>query len=192
MSDYTPRLTQPSNDDLRWRNTGYGGYNPCIEVSTAGGNNGYYPYVGSVLGNCTGYCHGRWMELGNTNTPYNISTGHASLWYSHADGYERGSVPKLGAIVCFSGGTYGHVAIVEEISEDGSYILCSESNFGRSIFEFVTRYRSIGWSRIGGTVGSADGFIYHPDIQPTSKNIKHDPDDIIYISKFLTDGVYKL
>ena len=170
---YEPRTKAPSNDDLRYRSNdglqGSNGYNNFPNVGARWG--GLTPYLGSVLANCTGYCQGRWMELGNTNTPYAFY-GNAQDWIYEAKvaGYETGSEPKLGAIVVFAGwanNKYGHVGIVEQIADDGSYILCSESNYGSSIFEWpVTRYRSTGWKRPGSSSGASIGFIYHPSITP--------------------------
>lgn len=170
---YTPRTTQPADDDLRFRSNdglaGSNGYNNFPNVRARWG--GLSPYLGSVLANCTGYCQGRWMELGNTNTPYAFH-GNAGEWINEAiqAGYATGSEPQLGAIVVFAGWSTnkaGHVAIVEEISDDGSYIKCSESNYGSTIFEWpVYRYRDTGWKRKGSSSGSSIGFVYHPNIAP--------------------------
>ena len=170
---YTPRTTQPSDDDLRFRSNdglqGSNGYNNFPNVRARWG--GLSPYLGSVLANCTGYCQGRWMELGNTNTPYAFH-GNAGDWINEARqaGYQIGSEPQLGAIVVFAGWSSnrrGHVAVVEEISDDGSYIKCSESNYGSTIFEWpVYRYRETGWKRRGSSSGPSIGFVYHPNIAP--------------------------
>ena len=170
---YTPRTTQPSDDDLRFRSNdglqGSNGYNNFPNVRARWG--GLSPYLGSVLANCTGYCQGRWMELGNTNTPYAFH-GNAGDWINEARqaGYQIGSEPQLGAIVVFAGWSSnraGHVAVVEEISDDGSYIKCSESNYGSTIFEWpVYRYRETGWKRRGSSSGASIGFVYHPNIAP--------------------------
>ena len=170
---YTPRTTQPSDDDLRFRSNdglqGSNGYNNFPNVRARWG--GLSPYLGSVLANCTGYCQGRWMELGNTNTPYAFH-GNAGDWINEARqaGYQIGSEPQLGAIVVFAGWSSnraGHVAVVEEISDDGSYIKCSESNYGSTIFEWpVYRYRETGWKRRGSSSGASIGFVYHPNITP--------------------------
>lgn len=157
---YTPRTTQPSNGDLRWTMISYGGYNNSIAGSPQA-------WTGSVIANCTGYVHGRWMELGNTTSEYNISTGDAKSYYGHSDSYERGQEPRLGAIICLGGGSNGHVAIVEEILENGD-IMCSESNYGLATFEYVRRYKSLGYRRssYSGSIGGFQGFIYHPNITP--------------------------
>lgn len=156
---YTPRTTRPENGDKRWTQIPHG-YNAQIIGSPTA-----WPY--SVIANCTGYVHGRWLELGNTTTEYNLSNGHAKSYWGHADGYERGQEPRLGAVLCMGGGENGHVAIVEEILDNGD-IMCSESNWGKSIFEYVRRYKSLGYRRSSSSasIGGFQGFIYHPNIAP--------------------------
>ncbi len=163
---YTPRTTQPSSGDILWTKSGYGGVNPCILGSPSA-------WSGSVLANCTGYVHGRWMELGGTTSDYGLSLGNANTYYNYSDGYERGQEPRLGAVLCLGGGSAGHVAIVEEILDNGD-IMCSESNYGYTVFEYVRRYKASGYMRTGGSVGGFQGFIYHPDISPapTKYNVK--------------------
>lgn len=151
MADYNPRLSAPSYTDKRWINTRHGGYNKCIVINSS---------TGSVLPDCTGYVHGRWMEIGNTNTEYNLSLGNAGKYWSHTDGYERGQEPRLGACVCFS----GHVCVVEQII-DNDTIVCSESDYGGERFSIRTRYRSLNWRAWSGSSQTFYGFIYHPDIQ---------------------------
>lgn len=155
---YTPRTSAPSSGDPRWTKIGYGGYNAQILGSPSA-------WGGSVLANCTGYVHGRWMELGGVTSEYDLSNGNANTYWGHADGYERGQEPRLGAVLCLGGGGYGHVAIVEEIFDNGD-IMVSESNYGRAVFEYVRRYKSTGYKRSGGSVGGFQGFIYHPSIAP--------------------------
>jgi hypothetical protein len=105
------------------------------------------------------------MELGGATSEYNLSYGNANTYWGHADGYARGQEPRLGAVLCLGGGGYGHVAIVEEIFDNGD-IMVSESNYGRAVFEYVRRYKSTGYMRSGGSVGGFQGFIYHPNISP--------------------------
>ena len=155
---YTPRTTRPNDGNPFWTKTTYGGYNTQILGSPRA-------WSGSVLANCTGYVHGRWMELGNTGNEYNLSSGNANTYYDYPDGYERGQEPRLGAVLCLSGGSAGHVAIVEEILDNGD-IMVSESNYGRTVFEYVRRYKANGYMRAGGSVGGFQGFIYHPNIVP--------------------------
>lgn len=92
--------------------------------------NPFWPTYG--LPNCTCYAWGRTWESSGT-PPYGLPTGDAGTWYTHQDSFRRGQVPKLGAILCLSGGPYsgrGHVAVVEKIYSDGS-VLFSNSGYYR-------------------------------------------------------------
>ena len=147
MSSYTPRLTAPALNDLNFINYTYGGYNHCMVIDN---NTGY------VMPNCTGYCWGRWLELGVTNCL--LSTGNATNWYGHtSDGYQRGSYPQLGAVACWSGGSggEGHVAIVEDINTSG--VLVSESAYNGYMFRTNTYPANM--AKTGYTF---QGFIYIP------------------------------
>lgn len=150
---YWARTYAPSETDPLWINTGYGGDNKCIVINRS---------TGSVLPNCTGYVHGRWMEIGNTTREYNLSLGNANTYWRHNDGYQRGSEPKEGAVLCF-GGQYGHVCIVEKII-DTNTILCSESDYGGARFTMRYRYRKYNWKPGSGWTLPFQGFIYHPDV----------------------------
>lgn len=151
---FTPRTTAPSTTDKRWINTGYGGYNGCIVIDST---------TGLVLPNCTGYVHGRWMEIGNTTTDYALSINDAVTYWEQANGvFERGQSPKLGAIAVFSTGTTtsghpGHVGVVEEINDNG--VLLSNSNYGGDYFymAYVSDFINVTFL----------GYIYHPDISDT-------------------------
>ena len=162
---YVPRFTQPDVNNPFWTSTRAGGYNGQIVPGDYGSLSAWN---NSVLANCTGYVHGRWMELGNVNSDvYGISNGNATTYFSYNDGYERGQIPRLGAIACYSGGLYGgagHVAIVEQINHDGS-VVYSQSDYGISIFSTPTvqppEYNP--WVNQGLVF---QGFIYHPGIEP--------------------------
>lgn len=96
-------------------------------------NNKYYyednPFFKNGYGmpNCTTYAWGRWYELMGKKS--NLHTGNAENWYLKSDGYQRGQIPKLGAVACWAKGNVrdesdgaGHVAIVEKINSDGSIV----------------------------------------------------------------------
>jgi len=124
MSDYSPRYEMPDASSWAYMNTAYGGGNRCIVGNSMG-----RLVDGSVLPNCVGYAWGRCLELNGYSS---LSTGNAGTWYGNTgDGYARGSEPKLGAVICYSGGA-GHVAVVESINDDGS-ITCSESNWSGTL-----------------------------------------------------------
>lgn len=146
MSSYVIRTTTPANTDPNFINYAYGGNNRCTAID----NTGY------VLPNCTGYCWGRWLELGVTNCL--LSTGNATNWYGHtSDGYQRGSTPRQGAVACWSGGSggEGHVAIVEEITTAG--VTVTESAYNS--YTFRTNTYPANMTKSGYTF---QGFIYIP------------------------------
>lgn len=147
---FTERLTMPQSGDPAYTRTAYGGYNSQIDGNPQ-------PWTGSVLANCTGYVHGRWIEIaGHTADDFGISNGNANTYWSYGDGYTRSSTPAVGAIVCY-GGQFGHVAIVERVNSDGS-ILVSQSNYGGTVFETLT-LRPPSYAQYGVTF---QGFILNP------------------------------
>ncbi|MFC3928240.1 CHAP domain-containing protein [Streptococcus caprae] len=93
-------------------------------LNTASYTAATYPW-----GQCTWYVYNRAQELGYSFDAY---MGNGGDWQYKA-GYETSHEPKVGAALSFSpgqagaDGTYGHVAIVEAIAEDGT-VLISESN----------------------------------------------------------------
>lgn len=172
---FVPRLAAPNPDDeeyLYWTHTDASGYNECVKVT---GN--------SVLPNCVGYAWGRFYEILNSKPA--LSKGNAELWYQNSDGYERGDTPKLGAVICWRHGSIGndssiagedagHVAIVEEISDD--VITISESAYGgfKDGSQFKTRQLKKGTSTdkeswwFYANNYYFQGFIYNPAVTSTS------------------------
>ena len=145
---YIAREEAPSSSDKRWISTRYGGYNPCI---IARGQ--------SVLPNCVGYAYGRFMEIMGT-TSCKLPTSDAGQWFGYKyDGYERGSTPRLGAVICWSHAGYaGHVAIVEKINPDKS-IVTSNSAWQGTLFYTQTLYPPhYTWN----SAYVLQGFIYNP------------------------------
>lgn len=149
-SGFSPRSSSPVYGDEYWMTTEYGGKNLCIEIKD-----------GFVIPNCVGYAWGRFMEIMGGTQP-NLSRGDAKTWYGNTgDGYGRGQEPRLGAVICWGYGEWGHVAIVEQINynEDGTVksIIVSESHYGGGAFN--TREISA-----SGNFGGAQGFIYNPAV----------------------------
>lgn len=151
---FEQRYAAPGSGNKFYINVDGGGFNRCIKVS------GY-----SVLPNCTGYAYGRFMEeCGRTSC--NLSTGNAQNWFGYNDGYPRGQVPKLGAVMCWNNGSgkYGHVAIVEQINDDGS-VIASMSNYpvdGKKLPYFDRVLYRPPYISTGGL--PFQGFIYNPYI----------------------------
>lgn len=149
------RTSAPSQSDRNFINTSYGGRNRCIKIQS----NGF------VMPNCTGYVHGRWLEMYNES---NLSIRNAHYyWGNTSDGYRRGQTPVLGAVICWGDDTSshsGHVAIVEYIYPDGR-IITSNSAYGSTNWYQQTLsppYRYQG----SHPEYYFQGFIYPPDYNP--------------------------
>lgn len=151
---FVPRLTAPSADDPYWISTLNGGLNECIRIDAD---------TGSVLPNCVGYAWGRFYEL--TGERPELAKTNADTWFGYiADGYQRSSVPKLGAVACWAGGSSGHVAVVEELDPDGTITTSNSDYYGD---RFYLRRLAPGY--ILGSGYSFQGFIYPPHYKPGSK-----------------------
>lgn len=172
MPTYTPRTTSSGMPGSNfWYNASY---------------NPFYPTYG--LPNCTCYAWGRWYEINNSRP--SLPTGDAGTWWNNVSGYQTGSTPKLGAIICFSGGPYsgrGHVAVVEKIYSDGS-VLFSNSGYTRDPSLYPSLYFYLrcahpndnyqtgahGYSGYAGY--TFQGFIYNPvDFDPDIDPYPPDP-----------------
>ncbi len=154
---FTPRTAAPSYSDLRWIKDTSGGYNQCIYGSDG---------PPSVLPNCTGYVHGRVMEIrGVTTDDGGLSFGDAwTYWGSSDPAWIQQNDPSLGAIVCYTtvgGPAPGHVAVVEQII-DANTIVVSESNYGGNRWDLLTCYRSYGWRPTSGWNVTPQGFLKNP------------------------------
>lgn len=165
MATYTPRTTRTGMFGSQYW---YSGVNP------------FYPTWG--LPNCTCYAWGRTWESSGA-PPVGLPTGDAGTWFNHQDSFQRGQVPKLGAIMCMSGGPpgtsgRGHVAVVEQIYSDGS-IMFSNSGYTRdpnlyNQLYFYLRcaspsdgYQSGQHGYYGYSGYNIQGFIYNPvDFDP--------------------------
>ena len=145
-------------------------YEPRLNSDGMNGNPYWYsqnPFylAGYGLPNCTCYAWGRFWEISDTDHDYsnrpNLSTGNAEDWWGYNDGYERGQEPQLGAVICFADGPFsgdGHVAVVEQINEDGS-IVTSNSAWGGSYF-YTETLQPPNYLPAAGYV--FQGFIYNP------------------------------
>ena len=85
--------------------------------------------------------------------------GNAGDWAASAAaaGFEVGTTPKVGAIIVWTNGGYGHVAYVTEVREDG-YIQIIESNYAG--ISTPTNVR--GWFNPTTTGEGAVSYIYPP------------------------------
>ena len=143
--------------------------------------------AGYGMPNCTCYAWGRFWEESNSDLtsmdhkPTNLPTGDGGQWWQQnidSGAYEYGSIPKLGAVICFAdnNGGAGHVAIVEEIDSSGN-LTTSNSAWGGTYFWTDTVNNNQGnynWSHY-----TFQGFIYNPYAEqptppePTERTTKH-------------------
>ena len=145
---------------------------------TAPGHSGYYepnssmnPFSVNAGGNCTWYAWGRAYEILGTRPK--LGTGNASTWYSYNQQngyYPYGSTPRLGAIACWGGGSTGagHVAVVEQINSDGSFVI-SESSWSATDWYFRTR--TLNANGYYASNYPLQGYIYIYDSVPTTATI---------------------
>lgn len=124
--------------------------------------------AGYGLPNCTCYAWGRFWEI-NGEPPNTLSTGNANTWFERSHGFLKGQTPQLGAIVCWdywtNSGHYGHVAIVEKIYSDGSFLV-SESGYSAQWYFKTEKSDANGFlSWMYGYSGlKLQGFIYASNI----------------------------
>lgn len=173
---FTIRTSKPSGNK-NFITTSSGGWNTCIK--------GYPMDSGAnVLANCVGFASGRFNEIindvrGTTGCAYKTLNCNAENFIERAKaaGLEIGSIPRVGAIMCWQKGSTldggdgaGHVAIVEKVYSD-SKVYTSESGYGSSAFWNQTRSNSNGrWGCGSGYTFRA--FIYLPsDVQKVIDSI---------------------
>ena len=155
---YTPRLTAPSKSDKNFIHYSKGGYNTCIMIDKN---------TGSVLPNCVGYAQGRLLEIMGAKAPnWKLPACNAEDWFEQAqkNGLKTGITPKLGAVVVWKAGQLhnnadgaGHVAVVEEIKNNGD-IVVSQSAYGGSKWYLSTLTKASGY--IYSANRPLEGFVY--------------------------------
>jgi surface antigen len=98
-----------------------------------------------------GYCFGFGTYYVASRREIPRNWGNARSWYTSAqrDGYEVGDTPKKGAIAWTDRGTYGQVAIVEEVLDDGINVRISEMHG-----------QDGGWNRVTTRITTASSFKY--------------------------------
>lgn len=130
----------------------------------------YYRY-GFGIANCTAYAAGRWFEITGEYPDFTAGTGNANRWYADAiaKGYEAGQEPRLGAIACFGYEPGGHVAVVEQINDDGSFVTSnsawnSDGEMNLSPGQMFNSFPCFYLQTYHGTPGNQfQGFVYPPD-----------------------------
>lgn len=162
MAEFTPRLTSDGIYKSKYYYT-----------------DNVFEKSGYGLPNCTCYAWGRFYEITGVY-PTNLPTGDGGVWYPRAEAagyYALGQTPKLGAVICYSSttGGSGHVAVVEQINQDGSFVI-SQSGYFRPVSAYPPDTQSYFWTNVcDATTKKASwmtnyifqGFIYNPDIEDT-------------------------
>jgi surface antigen len=153
MAKFEKRLTQPDKSNKYYNSN----INPFVSSGYGMFQNG---------GNCTAYAYGRFYEL--IGSKPKLSTRNAENWWGHNDGYQRGQTPKLGAVVCWRKGQAGnssdgagHVAVVEEIYENGD-ILISNSSWKGYLFKTKRYTKASNYTNGLSSSFKFQGFIYTP------------------------------
>lgn len=158
MAVFVPRLNDSGMTSSAWW---YSSGNPFYAA-------------GYGLPNCTCYAYGRYAEARGAWA--NLPRWDAEDWYDDATSFSRGSVPALGAVLCLgqTGDGPGHVAIVEQIAENGD-IVVSESHYNGTYWNLRTITRASGYNPWGGSF-YFQGFIYNewsPGVQPIPSSSWH-------------------
>lgn len=100
----------------------------------------FFPAKGT---NCTWYAHGRMMQLGYCKYVLDSMRFNARSWADSADrGAEVCYEPSTHVIAFWDGttsfgGSLGHVAVVEEVREDGSILVSDSSSSGKPYHTFA-------------------------------------------------------
>lgn len=90
-----------------------------------------------AAGNCTWYAYERRAQLGK---PVGSFWGNANTWGMSAagTGYSVDNAPSAGAVMVDESGWYGHVAIVESVSENGDVYISEMNNYAYGGWNIVS------------------------------------------------------
>ena len=151
----------------------YGGYSPCATGKVE-------CFEGCTLNNCVG---GAWGLFAMAEGNPECKVGHiktssypqdAGSWYNDGRGskwdtYERGKEPREGAVICYGGDEYGHVAYVTKVEGDKLTLL--SSGYGNTTpdgfdWRIVHKSDNYKWPTSYGDKLEFQGFIYPRDSKP--------------------------
>lgn len=160
---FNPYLVLPANSrqNKYFISTSKGGLSHCI----VRGPGGY------TLPNCVALVHAEWLQILSSalseakaiEYESMMCRNNASVYYGYiSDGFNRGQVPKLGAIACWKGGSSGagHVAFVTNV--DGKNWSGVASNYSGSAFYHCSYKYSSTYKYYLGSSYKFQGFIYPP------------------------------
>ena len=169
-SNFTPRTTIPESGNPYYNLTSTGGYNTIGELGSPRreGTN--------VLSNCAGYALGRFHEaIGDSSfkyfqRKYGSRNGGSFVSTGQAQGLEVDTEPLPGDVISWKQpGKWGHVAFVEEVSDDRNTIVISHSAYNGFPWKTqeITRSQNKNnlwpiWTNSG---YQFLGFVHNPDIE---------------------------
>lgn len=167
---FVPRFVIPEKGNPYYNTKSNGGYSEAIKGKPC------EPGL-DVLRNCVGYAYGRFNEIVGAGMMLYLAPVNAEKFIQYMNhktkGLTYGMTPKLGACMVWQKGATllgsdgaGHVAIVEQINDDGS-VITSESGYGAKK-AFWTQKRDNSNGRWGEGRGYKFlGFIYNPAVADT-------------------------
>lgn len=167
---FVPRFIIPEKGNPYYNTKRNGGYSEAIKGSPC------EPGL-DVLRNCVGYAYGRFNEIVGAGKMMYLAPVNAEKFIQYMNhktkGLTYGMTPKLGACMVWQAGATlngsdgaGHVAIVEQINDDGS-VITSESGYGAKK-AFWTQRRDNSNGRWGESKKFKFlGFIYNPAVEDT-------------------------
>ncbi|HEP1786170.1 TPA: CHAP domain-containing protein [Streptococcus suis] len=140
VSQSTPTVSTPTTS----KSSGSG--------SSAAANNARYDASSYPIGECTWGVKSQLSWVG----PY---WGDAKQWLAsaRAEGFSTGSTPQVGAIAVWTGGYYGHVAVVTAVQSSTSIQVVESNYMGR---RYIGNHR--GWFNPTTTSEGAVYYIYPP------------------------------
>ena len=105
-------------------------------------------------GNCVHYCYSRMSEVLGKESK--LPTSNAGTWMKKVKNYKTGKTPKIGAVIEYK----THVAFVEDMAKDGSWLDLSMSGWNTYLFKTRRVYKKDNYC-----YGSHKllGFIYNPN-----------------------------
>ncbi|HEX7963801.1 MAG TPA: CHAP domain-containing protein [Candidatus Saccharimonadales bacterium] len=122
----------------------------------------YGSYNGYDYGFCTWYAANRRAALGR---PVPSNLGNANTWavLSASMGIATGSVPQNGAVAVKHSGPPGHVAIVEQVNDDGSFWISEMNSYGQvSMADSTPRggWGVVDWKLIPADLAGSYSYVY--------------------------------
>ena len=178
IKKFVPLLTLPANGDPYFNTKSAGGYSPCIV--------GNYPYDAryrtgwpglNVLPNCVGWAVARFNSIGGYGECRWLGSTNARNLISLAQkqGLTVGQEPKLGGVMVWDDGVYGHAANVEQIDSKTKILVSGSGWYYKkgAMWTAVHRRGDGNWTdgddKSWMTGYKYLGCIYHPDVYDLPK-----------------------